>query len=140
MIKNNLTPIFGGIFATIASFLGGFDNVIITLLTFMVADYVTGVLKAIKLKQLNSQIGVKGIVKKVGYLVVIAVTVKLDTLFGNTSAIRTLVIYSFIANEGLSIVENASILEIIVPEKVKNVLEQLKSKETKNAEMPKKND
>ena len=110
MIKHNIAPIFGGIFATIASFLGGFDNVIITLLTFMVADYVTGVLKAIKLKQLNSQIGVKGIVKKVGYLVVIAVTVKLDALFGNTSAIRTLVIYSFIANEGLSIVENASIL------------------------------
>lgn len=140
MMKNNIAPIFGGIFATIAAFLGGFDNIIITLITFMIMDYITGVLKAIRLKQLNSQIGAKGIVKKIGYLVIVVIAVKLDSILGNTSYIRNLVIFGFISNEGISILENASLLEIPIPEKIKSVLKQLKNTESENTEIPKKND
>ena len=117
-MEKHITQIFLGIIGGIAYILGGFDTILVTLVTFMIMDYITGVLKAIRLKQLNSQIGAKG----------------------NTSYIRNLVIFGFISNEGISILENASLLEIPIPDKVKSVLKQLKSTEAENAEIPKKND
>ena len=114
-----IVQIFLGIIGGIAYVLGGFDTILVTLFTFMIVDYITGVLKAIRLKQLNSQIGAKGIVKKIGYLVIVVIAVKLDSILGNTSYIRNLVIFGFISNEGISILENATLLEIPIPEKIK---------------------
>jgi len=136
-VEKHITQIFLGIIGGIAYILGGFDTILVTLITFMIMDYITGVLKAIRLKQLNSQIGAKGIVKKIGYLVIVVIAVKLDSMLGNTSYIRNLV---FISNEGISILENASLLEIPIPDKVKSVLKQLKNTEAENGEIPKKND
>lgn len=135
-----IVQIFLGIIGAIAYVLGGFDTILVTLFTFMIVDYITGVLKAIRMKQLNSQIGAKGIVKKIGYLVIVVIAVKLDVILGNTNYIRNLVIFGFISNEGISILENASLLEIPIPDKIKSVLKQLKNTEVENGEIPKKND
>ena len=139
-MEKHITQIFLGIIGGIAYILGGFDSILVTLITFMIMDYITGVLKAIRLKQLNSQIGAKGIVKKIGYLVIVVIAVKLDSMLGNINYIRNLVIFGFISNEGISILENATLLEIPIPDKVKSVLKQLKNTESENTEMPKKND
>ena len=129
-----IVQIFLGIIGGIAYVLGGFDTILVTLFTFMIVDYITGVLKAIRLKQLNSQIGAKGIVKKIGYLVIVVIAVKLDSILGNTSYIRNLVIFGFISNEGISILENASLLEIPIPEKIKSVLKQLRAEHEEKTE------
>ena len=97
-----------------------------TLLIFILLDYVTGVCEAISNKKLNSIIGAKGIIKKIGYLIIVALAVQLDTITGNTGAIRTLVIYFFVANEGISILENWGSMGLPLPKKVIDVLEQLK--------------
>ena len=78
-------------------------------------------------KKINSLIGLKGIVKKVGYLIVVALSVLLDEVVGNTGAIRNLVIYFFVANEGISILENWGKIGLPLPPKVLEVLEQIKS-------------
>lgn len=129
-----LTQILLAIIGGIAYILGGFDTILVTLITFMIVDYITGVLKAIRLKQLNSQIGAKGIVKKIGYLIIVVIAVKLDVILGNTSYIRNLVIFGFISNEGISILENASLLEIPIPEKIKSVLKQLRAEHEEKTE------
>lgn len=133
-MEKHITQIFLGIIGGIAYILGGFDTILVTLITFMIVDYITGVLKAIRLKQLNSQIGAKGIVKKIGYLVIVVIAVKLDSILGNTSYIRNLVIFGFISNEGISILENVSVLEVPVPEKIKSVLKQLRAEHEEKAE------
>ena len=97
-----------------------------TLLIIIVLDYLTGVCDAIANKKINSKIGAKGIIKKVGYLIVVAVSVQLDQIVGDTGAIRNLVIYFFVANEGISILENWGSMGLPLPEKIMETLEQLK--------------
>lgn len=117
-----------GILTTISYLLGGLDLALKTLLIVIAIDYVTGVLKAIYEKKLNSKIGVKGIIKKVGYLFIVALSVLLDNFAGNTGAIRSLVIYFFVANEGISIIENWACMDLPIPNALKEALEQLKEK------------
>lgn len=90
-------------------------------------DYLTGVCKAIYNKKINSTVGLKGIMKKVGYLIVVAVAVEIDRIIGNTGAIRSLVIYFFVANEGISILENWGNMGLPLPQKIFDTLEQLKN-------------
>lgn len=106
---------------------GGLDNLIITLCAFMVIDYITGVLSAIYNKKLSSQIGYKGIIKKVTMLIVVAVSVLLQNKIG-IPAIRDIVILFFVSNEGISILENVSSTGLKLPPKLKNVLKQLRDK------------
>ena len=94
------------VLTTVVYYLGGLDAALKTLLVLMVLDYITGLCKAIANKEINSIIGAKGIIKKVGYLIIVAVSVLLDEVVGNTGAIRNIVIYFFVANEGISILEN----------------------------------
>lgn len=112
---------------TVVYYLGGLDAALKTLLILMVLDYITGLCKAIVNKEINSIIGAKGIIKKVGYLVIVAVSVLLDEIVGNTGAIRNLVVYFFVANEGISILENWGKIGLPLPPKVLEVLEQIKS-------------
>ena len=77
-------------------------------------------------KRLNSIIGAKGIIKKVGYLIIIALSFLLDGIVGDTGAIRNLVVYFFVANEGISIIENWGAMGLPLPAKILEVLEQLK--------------
>ena len=108
-------------------FLGGWDIALQILVVVVVLDYITGVCKAIYNKKMNSTVGLKGIMKKVGYFIVVAVAVVLDRITGGTGAIRTLVIYFFVANEGISILENWGGMGLPLPQKLMDTLEQLKS-------------
>lgn len=119
--------ITGTLATTLVYFLGGWDIALQSLLIFIVIDYITGICKAVYNKKLNSSVGAKGIIKKVGYLLIVAISVILDKIAGDTGAIRTLVIYFFVANEGLSIIENWGGMGLPLPNKIKEILEQLKN-------------
>ena len=106
------------VLTTVLYFLGGWDMALKTLLIIIALDYLTGVCDAIANKKINSKIGAKGIIKKVGYLIIVAVSVQLDQIVGDTGAIRNLVIYFFVANEGISILENWGSMGLPLPEKV----------------------
>lgn len=126
-MKNLINFVTGTLATTLVYFLGGWDIALQILITVIVLDYVTGVFKAVYNKEINSSVGLKGIIKKLGYLIVVAVAVILDKIAGNTGAIRTLVIYFFVANEGISILENWGGMGLPMPQKIFDVLEQLKN-------------
>lgn len=110
---------------TLVYLLGGFDIALMCLLVVIVLDYITGVLSAIYNKKLNSKIGIKGIVKKIAYLCLVALSVVIDKITGGTGIIRTLVIYFLVSNDGISILENLVKMDIKVPKKVRESLEQI---------------
>lgn len=110
-------------------YLGGFDVALKSLLIIIVIDYITGVLSAIYNKKLSSKIGFRGILKKFAYLFIVALSVVLDKILGNTGTVRNLVIYFFVANDGISILENVAEMNIPLPKKLTEILEQLKDKE-----------
>lgn len=123
VIKAGLTTLI----TWIGWLLGGYDTMMITLLLFMCVDYFSGVLCGISNKELSSEVGFKGIAKKIMIILLVGVT----NLLGQSTGIdglRYIVISFYLANEGISIIENASILGLPVPQKIKDVLEQLKSK------------
>lgn len=127
-MKHIISDILSVILTTVIYVLGGLDIALISLLIVMTIDYLTGVLSALYNKKLNSKIGLKGIIKKVFYLCIIALSVVIDKLFGETGMIRTLVIYFFVANDGISILENSAEMNIKLPKKLYDALEQLKEK------------
>lgn len=127
-MKQFITNSFSAIITFIAYFLGGFDLALKSLLIVMVIDYITGVASAIYNKKLSSKIGFKGIIKKFCYLLVIGLSVVIDNLTGQSGIIRSLVIYCFVANDGLSILENMAELDIKLPQKLIDSLEQIKKK------------
>ena len=126
-----------GIASTILTFivylLGGLDVAITCLLIAIVLDYISGIIKAYITKQLSSKIGLKGIIKKVAILLIVTLAVLIDRVTGESGAIRTLVIYYFVANEGLSIIENFAAAGVPIPAAIKNTLKALK-KESKGNE------
>lgn len=125
---NVVKGILGTIGGFIAYWLGGLDTILICLIAMLVLDYISGVLAAIHNKNLNSEIGWKGIVKKVFTLLVVAVAFIIETATNNTFAIREIVIIFFIVNEALSLIENAGKIGLPIPEKLTLILEQLKGK------------
>lgn len=126
-MKTLINFVTGTLATTLVYFLGGWDVALQTLLVVIVLDYLTGICKAIYNKKINSTVGLKGIIKKVGYLIIVAVAVILDHIAGETGAIRTLVIYFFVANEGISILENWGAMGLPLPKKIIEILEQLKN-------------
>lgn len=113
---------------TILYFLfGEFDIALQCLLVFIVLDYISGLIKAIINRELSSKIGFQGILKKVGFLIIVAVGVLVDRITGGSGAVRSLVIYYFVANEGLSIIENLGQAGLPIPKSIKNTLKMLKN-------------
>lgn len=107
-------------------FLGGWDGFLYALLAFVVLDYLTGVLCAIADKKLSSEIGFKGIARKVLIFLLVGIANILDAqIIGTGSVLRTAVVFFYLSNEGVSILENAGHLGLPIPEKLKAVLEQL---------------
>ena len=127
-MKNFINDIVSVIFTTFVYLIGGFDIAIQSLLIVMVVDYLTGIASAIYNKELSSKIGLKGILKKFSYLCVVALSVVIDNLTGQSGLIRTLVIYFFVANDGLSIIENMAEMNVKLPQKLIDALEQIKKK------------
>ena len=112
-------------------FLGGLDGFVYALIIFVVVDYITGVLAAIIQKKVSSEIGFKGICKKVLIFCLVGLAHILDTQVIKTgSVLRTAVIFFYISNEGISVVENAARIGLPVPQKLIDVLEQLKEDKT----------
>lgn len=124
MIKIEIIVCF--ILSFLSYILGGFDTCLNVLLVVVVIDYITGIAKAISFKKVNSIIGLKGILKKLGYFIIVALDVAIDKIVGSNGAIRVVVIYFFIANEGISILENWGLMGLPLPKKLINILEQLK--------------
>lgn len=118
----------GGIITIISQALGGWSLALQTLLIFIALDYISGILKALYQKKLNSEVGVRGIVRKIGFLIIVALANYLDQLLGNSGALYTLVVYFFVANEGISIVENWGAMDLPIPQKLKDALAQLKNR------------
>jgi toxin secretion/phage lysis holin len=127
-MKHFINYVISVIFTTFVYLIGGFDIAIQSLLIVMVVDYLTGITSAMYNKELSSKIGFKGILKKFSYLCVVALSVVIDNLTGQSGLIRTLVIYFFVANDGLSIIENMAEMGVKLPQKLIDSLEQIKKK------------
>ncbi len=113
-------------------FLGGVDGFLYALLAFVVVDYITGVMCAIVNKKLSSEIGFKGIFKKVLIFALVGIGHLIDSyLIGTGEAIRTAIIFFYLSNEGVSLLENATRLGLAVPPKLKDILAQLHGKDKK---------
>ncbi len=118
--------VFAGIGGWLGYFLGGCDGLLIALILFAVTDYITGVMCAISDKKLSSAVGFKGICRKVLIFLLVGIANILDVqVIGTGSVLRTAVIFFYISNEGVSLLENAGHLGLPIPVKIKSVLEQL---------------
>lgn len=114
---------------TLMYLLGGWDIALQSLIIVIILDYLTGIAKSCVTKKLNSSKGFKGIIKKLSMLCIVAIAVIVDRSMGQSGMIRTLIIYYLVANESLSIIENLGEMNIVVPEFLKERLEQLKDKD-----------
>ncbi|MHC1731958.1 MAG: holin family protein [Bacteroidales bacterium] len=123
-----MTTVIGGF---LGWFLGGLDGFIYALVTFVVIDYITGLMVAITEKKLSSEVGFRGIFKKVLIFAMVAIGNIIDVhMIKNGSAIRTAVIFFYISNEGISIIENSTKIGLPVPKKLQSILEQLNKEES----------
>ena len=121
---SGLVAITGTVFTWL---FGGWDIAISVLVVFMIIDYLTGLLRGYITQKLSSDVGLKGIARKSVILIVLIVAVLLDRLINDSVWIfRTLICYFYIANEGISILENCTALGLPVPVRLKEALEQLK--------------
>lgn len=121
---------FAAMGGAIGAVLGGWDGFLFALILFVVIDYLTGVFVAIEQKKLSSEVGFKGIAKKVCIFCLVAVAHVIDSqLIRTGSVVRTAVIFFYLSNEGISILENAAFLGLPVPKKLTDVLVQLKEKD-----------
>ena len=116
--------------AIVGGFLGGKDGLLYALLVLVILDYITGVLNANDQKRLSSSVGYKGITRKVLIFVLVGTANVVDVyILGKAGVLRATVIFFYISNEGISILENASYLGLPVPQKFQRVLKQLHQKE-----------
>lgn len=123
---NMIQFLFAGIGGWLGYFLGGCDGLLIALLLFVITDYITGVMCAIADKKLSSAVGFKGICRKILIFLLVGIANILDMqVIGTGSVLRTAVIFFYISNEGVSLLENAGHLGFPIPVKIKSVLEQL---------------
>ena len=123
---NSIQLIFTAVGGWLGYFLGGCDGLLYALLAYVVIDYITGVMCAINDRTLSSEVGFRGICRKVLIFLLVGIANVLDVqVIGTGSVLRTAVIFFYISNEGVSLLENAAHLGLPVPEKIKIVLEQL---------------
>ena len=123
---NTIQLIFSAVGGWLGYFLGGCDGLFYALLAFVVIDYLTGVMCAVTERKLSSAVGFKGICRKVLIFLLVGIANILDVqVIGTGSVLRTAVIFFYLSNEGVSLLENAGHLGLPIPEKIKTVLEQL---------------
>ena len=131
---NTIQLVIAAIGGWLGWFLGGCDGLLYALIAFAVVDYLTGIMCAIVDKKLSSAVGFKGIFKKVLIFVLVGIANILDVqVIGNGSVLRTAVIFFYISNEGISLLENASHLGLPIPAPIRNVLQQLRDRAEEGA-------
>ncbi len=129
-----MNDVMKSILAAICAFCGFLfgerDGILIALIVLIVLDYISGVIAAIVEKRLSSEVGAKGIAKKVFMLLIVAVAniVDVEVIGGEGHVLKSVVVIFYIANECISLIENAGRLGVPVPDKLLKVLEQLKDK------------
>lgn len=129
---NAIQMVFTAIGGWLGYFLGGCDGLVVVLVVFVVADYLTGVMCAISEKKLSSEVGFRGICRKVLIFILVGIANILDVqVIGTGSVLRTAILFFYISNEGISLLENAGRLGLPIPEKLKLVLEQLHNESEK---------
>ena len=123
---NTVQLIFAAVGGWLGWFIGGCDGLLYALVAFVVVDYITGVMCAAADKELSSEVGFRGIAKKVLIFLLVGVANIIDVqVIGSGSVLRTAVIFFYLSNEGVSLLENAAHLGLPVPEKLKDILRQL---------------
>jgi toxin secretion/phage lysis holin len=135
---NKISIVLGAIGGCITTLFKGWDTILIILITFMAIDYITGVVNAAVFKSsdkscdggLSSKAGMKGLIRKGYILVIVLVACQLDVLLGS-QVIRNVVIFTFIANESISIIENAGLMGVPIPKVMREAIDLLKSKGSK---------
>ena len=132
---NTIQLIFTAVGGWLGYFLGGCDGLLYALIAFVVIDYITGVMCAIIDRKLSSAVGFKGIFRKVLIFLLVGFANIIDVqVIGTGAVLRTAVIFFYISNEGVSLLENAGHLGLPIPEKIKTVLEQLHDRAEKEEE------
>ena len=132
---NTIQLIFTAVGGWLGYFLGGCDGLLYALIAFVVIDYITGVMCAIIDRKLSSAVGFKGIFRKVLIFLLVGIANIIDVqVIGTGAGLRTAVIFFYISNEGVSLLENAGHLGLPIPEKIKTVLEQLHDRAEKEEE------
>ena len=130
---NTIQVIFTGVGGWLGWFLGGCDGLLYALVLFVAVDYITGVMCAVIDHKLSSEVGFRGICRKVLIFLLVGIGHVLDTqIIGTGSVLRTAVIFFYLSNEGVSLLENAGHLGLPIPEKLKVVLEQLHDRAEKD--------
>lgn len=128
-IWNGIQIAFTALGGFLGWFLGGADGFLYALIAFVVIDYITGVMCAISDKSLSSEVGFRGICRKVLIFILVGVGNLLDVyILGEAGVLRTAVIFFYLSNEGVSLLENASRLGLPISEKLKEILQQLHDK------------
>ena len=131
LLINKIVLAIGAIISFIFLLTGGEDKMMSCLVVLMTVDYITGVAKAFIIEKANSKQGFKGLLKKMVMIGVVVLAYQIDLLFEGKFAIKSLTIGILLSNEGLSILENASICGVPIPEKLKNMLEQYRDSKNK---------
>lgn len=132
---NTIQIVFAGIGGWLGYFLGGYDGLLYALIAFVVVDYLTGVMCAISDHTLSSEVGFKGICRKVLIFLLVGIANILDMqVIGTGSVLRTAITFFYISNEGVSLLENAGHLGLPIPTKLKDVLAQLHDRSEKGDE------
>ena len=129
---NWISIVFSFIGGFFSYWLGGWDVLMKTIVFLAVVDYITGLIRAVYLKELSSEIGFKGLLKKIVMFIVIAVAFVIQQMIGGTVPLREIVIMFYIANEAISLVENAAIF-VPIPDKLRDVLLQLRDTGSEDA-------
>lgn len=127
-MENIIKMVGSGILTGITFLFGEFNVAMQVLIFCIVIDYLSGIAKAYVTGELDSTKGLKGIIKKVGYLVIVALAFQIDRMTGNTEIVKTAVSYFFVVNESLSILENCGKMGLPIPKVLLDKLEQLKNK------------
>ena len=123
---NTIQLAFAAVGGWLGYFLGGCDGLLYALIAFVAIDYITGVMCAIADKSLSSEVGFKGICRKVLIFLLVGIGNIIDVqVLGAPGVLRTAVIFFYLSNEGVSLLENAAHLGLPIPEKMKSILAQL---------------
>lgn len=126
---------FASMGGALGAVLGGWDGFLYALIVFVAIDYLTGVMVAVLNKELSSEVGFRGIFKKIIIFALVAIGYIIDEqIIGEGSVVRTAVIFFYLSNEGISILENVAIIGLPVPKKLKDVLEQLQEEKKDEGE------
>ena len=129
-MDNIFKSIMAGVCTVISFLFGDMEGLMIALIALIILDYISGVIAAAVEKRLSSEVGAKGIAKKIFMLLIVALANIVDiNVIGDGHVLKTVTVVFYICNECISLIENAGRIGVPVPKKLLDVLEQLRDKD-----------